>query len=105
MSEDFSSSVLKIYLTTAIPLLYFNTGQGPKYVKIFINLPRSMDFEEAERSEPTQALELTADDIKEDGIIQLRYVKFQNVNSVTVSTSPALRAQNFGALEAVRVGF
>lgn len=44
-----------------------------------------MDFEEAERSEPTQALELTPDDIKEDGIIQLRYVKFQNVNSVTVS--------------------
>lgn len=44
-----------------------------------------MDFEEAERSEPTQALELTPDDIKEDGIVQLRYVKFQNVNSVTVS--------------------
>lgn len=44
-----------------------------------------MDFEEAERSEPTQALELTPDDIKEDGIIPLRYVKFQNVNSVTVS--------------------
>lgn len=104
-SEGFSSSVLKIYLNTGIPLLYFNTGQGPKYVKIFINLPRSMDFEEAERSEPTQALELTADDIKEDGIIQLRYVKFQNVNSVTVSTSAALRAQNFWALEAVRVGF
>ena len=43
-----------------------------------------MDFEEAERSEPTQALELTEDDIKEDGIVPLRYVKFQNVNSVTV---------------------
>ncbi|EPY82696.1 thioredoxin-like protein [Camelus ferus] len=60
-----------------------DNGQGPKYVKIFINLPRSMDFEEAERSEPTQALELTEDDIKEDGIVPLRYVKFQNVNSVT----------------------
>lgn len=46
-----------------------------------------MDFEEAERSEPTQALELTEDDIKEDGIVPLRYVKFQNVNSVTVSSS------------------
>lgn len=46
-----------------------------------------MDFEEAERSEPTQALELGPEDIKEDGIIQLRYVKFQNVNSVTVSAS------------------
>lgn len=46
-----------------------------------------MDFEEAERSEPTQALELTEDDIKEDGIVPLRYVKFQNVNSVTVSST------------------
>lgn len=63
----------------------FTPGQGPKYIKIFINLPRSMDFEEAERSEPTQALELGPEDIREDGIIQLRYVKFQNVNSVTVS--------------------
>ena len=67
-------------------LFYHFIGQGPKYVKIFINLPRSMDFEEAERSEPTQALELTEDDIKEDGIVPLRYVKFQNVNSVTVSS-------------------
>ena len=57
-----------------------------------------MDFEEAERSEPTQALELTPDDIKEDGIVQLRYVKFQNVNSVTVSKFSVLRsvqAENF----------
>lgn len=29
---------------------FISVGQGPKYVKIFINLPRSMDFEEAERS-------------------------------------------------------
>ena len=65
---------------------FISVGQGPKYVKIFINLPRSMDFEEAERSEPTQALEITEDDIKEDGIVPLRYVKFQNVNSVTVSS-------------------
>ncbi|CAI5787779.1 1 isoform X2 [Podarcis lilfordi] len=69
-----------------------DNGQGPKYIKVFINLPRSMDFEEAERSEPTQALELTPDDIKEDSIIQLRYVKFQNVNSVTVSINLQIRS-------------
>lgn len=68
---------------------HLDAGQGPKNVKMFINLPRSMDFEEAERSEPTQALELTPEDIKEESIIQLRYVKFQNVQSVTVSTKPA----------------
>ncbi|KAF4792723.1 Thioredoxin-like protein 1 [Turdus rufiventris] len=62
-----------------------DNGQGPKSIKIFTNLPRSMDFEEAERSEPTQALQLGPDDIRDDGVVQLRYVKFQNVNSVTVS--------------------
>ncbi|MGH0146514.1 UNVERIFIED_CONTAM: hypothetical protein FKN15_034026 [Acipenser sinensis] len=60
-----------------------DAAQAPKYVKIFINLPRSMDFDDAERSEPTQALDLTEDDVKEDSLIPLRYVKFQNVNSVT----------------------
>ncbi|XP_037059368.1 thioredoxin-like protein 1 [Peromyscus leucopus] len=59
-------------------------GQDPKYINIFINLPRSMGFEEAERSEPTQALELTEDDMIEDGIVPLRCVKFQNVKSVTL---------------------
>ncbi|NWH70081.1 TXNL1 protein, partial [Piaya cayana] len=76
------------------------SGQGPKYVKIFINLPRSMDFEEAERSEPTQALELTPEDIKDDGIIQLRYVKFQNVNSVTLFVQ-----SNHGDEETTRITY
>ncbi|XP_014118356.1 PREDICTED: thioredoxin-like protein 1 isoform X1 [Pseudopodoces humilis] len=73
-----------------------DNGQGPKLIKIFINLPRSMDFEEAERSEPTQALQLGPEDIREDGIIQLRYVKFQNVNSVTVCSSPGSRDKLMG---------
>ncbi|XP_010726644.1 thioredoxin-like protein 1 isoform X3 [Meleagris gallopavo] len=77
-----------------------DNGQGPKYVKIFINLPRSMDFEEAETSEPTQALELTPDDIKEDGIVQLRYVKFQNVNCVTLFVQ-----SNHGDEEATRITY
>ena len=32
----------------------------------------------------SQELEITEDDIKEDDIVPFRYVKFQNVNSVTV---------------------
>lgn len=43
-----------------------------------------MDFDDAERSEATQKLDLSEEDYKEDGLIPLRYVKFQNVNSVTV---------------------
>lgn len=61
-------------------------AQAPKVVKVFINLPRSMGFDDAERSEATQTLELTEEDYKDDGLIPLRYVKFQNVQSVTVKT-------------------
>lgn len=62
------------------------SAQAPKVVKVFINLPRSMGFDDAERSEATQTLELSEEDYKEDGLIPLRYVKFQNVQSVTVRT-------------------
>lgn len=47
-----------------------------------------MDFDDAERSEATQTLDLSEEDYKEDGLIPLRYVKFQNVNSVTVRPTP-----------------
>jgi hypothetical protein len=59
--------------------LYSLRFQGPKYVNIFISLPQSMDFEETERSEPTQALELTED--KEDSIVPPFFVKCQNISS------------------------
>ncbi|KAG7265059.1 hypothetical protein CRUP_024299 [Coryphaenoides rupestris] len=58
--------------------------KAPKLLKVFINLPRSMSFDDAERSEPTQALDLGEDDLKDDGLVPLRYVKFQNVQSVTL---------------------
>lgn len=75
-----SLSIFSIFSITS-------SAQAPKCVKIFINLPRSMDFDDAERSEPTQTLELSEEDYKDEGLMSLRYVKFQNVNSVTVCFS------------------
>lgn len=70
------------------PYFFFSlSAQAPKELKVFINLPRSMGFDDAERSEATQLLELSEEDYKDDGLIPLRYVKFQNVQSVTVRTS------------------
>lgn len=43
-----------------------------------------MSFDDAEQSEATQVLDLVEEDYKEDGLVPLRYVKFQNVQSVTV---------------------
>lgn len=70
-----------LLLNISSPLL---SAQAPKELKVFINLPRSMGFDDAERSEATQVLELSEEDYKDDGLIPLRYVKFQNVQSVTV---------------------
>lgn len=58
---------------------------GPKTLKFFINQPTSLDFDKAENSEPVQQLELTRENLTEDAKpVQLKYVKFQNVNSLTV---------------------
>lgn len=59
-------------------------GRGPKTVKLFTNLTKTMDFDSAESFEALQVLELTPDDINEDVIIPLKFVKFQNVLSLTL---------------------
>ncbi|XP_062607510.1 thioredoxin-like protein 1 [Saccostrea cucullata] len=64
--------------------LYAPEENGPKTVKIFQNLPRSLDFDQAENMEAVQTLELSPADLKEGTLIPLRFVKFQNVGNVTV---------------------
>jgi len=55
---------------------------GPKTVKVFINQPSTLDFDQASQMEPTQLLELTQKQVEEGEIIGLRFVKFQNVQNV-----------------------
>lgn len=58
---------------------------GPKTMKLFLNHPSSIDFGTAESLEPVQLLELSKNDLLEDAKpVQLKYVKFQNVNSLTI---------------------
>lgn len=58
---------------------------GPKTLKLFLNQPSSLDFDKAESSEPVQALDLKEEDLTDDAKpIPLKYVKFQNVNSLTI---------------------
>jgi len=59
-------------------------GRGPKTVKLFTNLTKTMDFDTAESSEALYTLELSPDDITEDVIVPLKFVKFQNVLSLTL---------------------
>ena len=64
-----------------------SAGRGPKTVKLFTNQPHTMDFDQAEAQKPIQQFELTPDDLLDDGVVGLNYVKYQNVQNLTVSTS------------------
>ncbi|KAF1770280.1 hypothetical protein GCK72_002098 [Caenorhabditis remanei] len=59
------------------------SDRSPKKVKVFINLPKTIDFDNAAGLEPTQLLEFDDTATKGEGqIIPLKYVKFQNVQNI-----------------------
>ncbi|CAL2029503.1 hypothetical protein CAEBREN_15194 [Caenorhabditis brenneri] len=59
------------------------SDRGPKRVKVFINLPKTIDFDNAAGLEPTQFLEFDNSAANGDGqILPLKYVKFQNVQNI-----------------------
>ena len=85
---------------------YLLAGRAPKTVKLFINQPQALDFDAAEQRKPVQEFvyvtnsvlgpimivmfytnlsRLTEDDVGEESVIQLHYVKYQNVQNITVS--------------------
>lgn len=61
-------------------------GKGdmtPEKIRIFINLPKTLDFDNASGAEPTQVIELGKDAQGEEGeLVALRFVKFQNVQNM-----------------------
>ena len=58
--------------------------KGPKNIKLFINQPHTLDFDKAEAMAPVEAFELTTDDLEAEAVVPVRFVKFQNVDSITV---------------------
>lgn len=58
----------------------------PKTIKLFSNKPHNLGFDEAEDTTPTQVIELSESDWNKDGTanVGLRYVKFQNINSLVL---------------------
>lgn len=57
---------------------------GPKNIKLFINHPRTLDFDQADSMEPVQAIEIQPKDLDDGVIIPLRYVKFQHVQNLQI---------------------
>lgn len=62
-------------------------SNGPKHLKLFINQPRTLDFDQVTLMEPVQSIDLTEDDLVKGNIIQFRYVKFQNIQNLIVSNN------------------
>jgi len=58
-------------------------GSGPRRIKLFVNAP-TIGFAEAADSDGTQSFDLTEDSIQEAKPITLRFVKFQNVNCLSL---------------------
>lgn len=56
---------------------------GPKVMKLFINQPRTIDFDMAETCNSIQDLCLNGNDLDGDPI-KLKYVKFQNVSNIQI---------------------
>lgn len=64
-----------------------NSQAGPKLIKLLINRPAIdfVDVEDVEEPEAAQVLDLPEDTVKEGQQIDLRFVRFQSVNSLHVS--------------------
>ena len=59
-----------------------NPEENPSRVLVFVN--REVGFEDYEDIDPTQTIELTAADLKENAdALLLKFVKFQRVHSLT----------------------
>lgn len=56
---------------------------GPKKVKLFINQPVTLDFDSATGTAAVQEVEVTPKDLEGGNMINLRFVKFQNVQTLT----------------------
>lgn len=80
-----SLSFLQPVKLHSIRLSSNNLAQAPKTIKIFANRISTPDFDEAEGLEALQTLTLTKEDLEGEGRpIALKYVKLQNVSSLTL---------------------
>lgn len=80
LSLSFNQSVKVHSLKIRAP----NDGTGPKTIKIFVNQPNAVDFDQGERMEGQQKLVLEESDITGEKLIPLRFVKFQNVTNMVL---------------------
>jgi len=57
---------------------------GPKTLRIFKNLPTTLDFDDADSMNSVQDITLTPDQLDGKAEILLKFVKFQNVQNIQI---------------------
>ncbi|KAI8376184.1 PITH domain-containing protein [Radiomyces spectabilis] len=60
-----------------------NKNQAPKTIKLYANR-QNLGFEDTDTIKETQTLELQPKDFEDDAIINLRFVKFQNITNLVL---------------------
>jgi len=78
MSISFNQAIKLHSLKLKAPL-----ELGPKEIRLFINQPRTIDFDQADSMNCVQDLVLSQKDL-EGNPVSLRYVKFQNVQNIQI---------------------
>jgi len=58
--------------------------KGVKRIRLFINQPQTLDFDQVNSRESVQDLEFTKEQVTNCTPIQLKYVKFQNVQNILI---------------------
>ena len=83
--------IISVRFTQAVRLHSLNirapADTGPKNLKVFVNSPCAITFDQAVSMESAQMIELSSDVITaadDSSLVQLRFVKFQNVTELTV---------------------
>ncbi|RKP34916.1 thioredoxin-like 1, isoform CRA_b, partial [Dimargaris cristalligena] len=75
-------------------------GRAPKTIKLFANRP-NLGFDEVDSVHETQLIELTEEDYESDNLINLRYVRFQNVAHLVVFIQDNLEDEDTTALSRI----
>lgn len=70
---------------------------GPKDVKVFANVPHTLDFDKAQAAEPIQTV-----DFSDSPIQALRFVKFQNVKNVQLFVENNVAGDELTVIEDIK---
>ncbi|ODN02890.1 Thioredoxin-like protein 1 [Orchesella cincta] len=61
-----------------------SADNGPKTLRLFINQPKTLDFDAAGGMNSIQDIELTEQDLTGENVVELRFVKFQSVSNLHI---------------------